>query len=411
MVSPAMAAGSGGYNAQVVDPKAESMGFAFAGEADTPSAVYYNPAGLTQLNEGRHIQLGATALQLRQHYHSSAAGQEDSAGKVKEFTIPHFFFADKMKNDRVAFGFGVVSTWGLGTEWADNSFAKYKAIKTDMVDSTAIAAIGVKVTERFSLGAGFDFEMSRINKTVKFDNLAGGNGNIEAKGKDNDGMGYHISGLFKINDQNQIGLVYRSPIQLDMHGKLYLDNLGGYAGMALFGGKTNYETEISSKMKLPQSVTLGYSFRPTEKWRINADVEWMNWSSVRQSAINYVDPNDYSNGLLSNIGASTSLHFKDTISGGIGTEYWVTDRWAMRMGYAYFPSPVNKTNYPLWLADSNSSCVTVGTGIKLTNNLSFDLAYVTRIFQPRKITDTDANIAGTYKTFAQFGMGSLTWDF
>ena len=45
----ALAAGSGAYRLEVPDAGAAGMGSAFVGEANTPAAVYWNPAGLTQI--------------------------------------------------------------------------------------------------------------------------------------------------------------------------------------------------------------------------------------------------------------------------------------------------------------------------------------------------------------------------
>ena len=46
----AFAAGSGAFRDETVDAQTLSMGNAFAGESNTPAAVYYNPAGLNQIN-------------------------------------------------------------------------------------------------------------------------------------------------------------------------------------------------------------------------------------------------------------------------------------------------------------------------------------------------------------------------
>src|SRR2546425_12327636 len=61
MVSESFAVGSSGLSTQLVGTKAMGQGNAFAGQADDPSALYYNPAGITQL-KGTQVSVGATAL-------------------------------------------------------------------------------------------------------------------------------------------------------------------------------------------------------------------------------------------------------------------------------------------------------------------------------------------------------------
>ena len=50
-----------GFRIPEAGAKAMGMGFAFTAQADDPSAIYFNPAGLTQL-KGNNIMVGATYL-------------------------------------------------------------------------------------------------------------------------------------------------------------------------------------------------------------------------------------------------------------------------------------------------------------------------------------------------------------
>src|SRR5438128_1869433 len=50
LVSSSWGVGSSGYSNQMVGARAMGQGNAFVAEADDPSAVYFNPAGMTQLN-------------------------------------------------------------------------------------------------------------------------------------------------------------------------------------------------------------------------------------------------------------------------------------------------------------------------------------------------------------------------
>jgi len=54
------------------DPTATARGNAFAATADNPSAIYYNPAGITQL-EGQNFRLGIYAISLNSDFKSRPA--------------------------------------------------------------------------------------------------------------------------------------------------------------------------------------------------------------------------------------------------------------------------------------------------------------------------------------------------
>ena len=71
--------------------------------------------------------------------------------------------------------------------------------------------------------------------------------------------------------------MYRSPVKHKYRGDVNLSDLNaaGFNYLAIFGG-TEYDTPITLELTLPQSIVAGYSYRPTNKWVFNYDVEWMD---------------------------------------------------------------------------------------------------------------------------------------
>ena len=63
LVKNGFCAGSGAFRIEVPDAEAMGKGSAFVAQADNPSAIYYNPAGLTQLKGKTYLSLGASAIQ------------------------------------------------------------------------------------------------------------------------------------------------------------------------------------------------------------------------------------------------------------------------------------------------------------------------------------------------------------
>src|SRR5689334_21365595 len=61
MTPASWAVGASGLTTQLVGANALGQGNAFAAEADDPSAIYYNPAGLTQLS-GTQLTVGTELL-------------------------------------------------------------------------------------------------------------------------------------------------------------------------------------------------------------------------------------------------------------------------------------------------------------------------------------------------------------
>ena len=82
-ITSVQAASSGAFNIFGSDSEALGKGNAFTGEADNPSAVYFNPAGLGQI-EGTQVSLG-TSLIKPLISHTSSTGVETEMRENKFF--------------------------------------------------------------------------------------------------------------------------------------------------------------------------------------------------------------------------------------------------------------------------------------------------------------------------------------
>src|SRR3989441_9331850 len=64
-----------GFRIPNQDAEATARGNAFVATADNPSAIYYNPAGITQI-EGDEAQVGAHVISVNSHFQSATPGVE-----------------------------------------------------------------------------------------------------------------------------------------------------------------------------------------------------------------------------------------------------------------------------------------------------------------------------------------------
>ena len=87
---------------EVPDAEAFAKGSAFVGQADNPSAVYFNPAGLTQLKGKNYFSGGFAVI-------SPSASYKDFAGNTTQMTrqnfpIPHIYLVSDFGVDNFVFG-------------------------------------------------------------------------------------------------------------------------------------------------------------------------------------------------------------------------------------------------------------------------------------------------------------------
>lgn len=413
-VKNAYCAGSGAFRVEVPDAAAMGKGSAFVAQADNPSAIYYNPAGLTQLEGKLNVSLGASAIQPFTTYKDPSGNETDMQRQV--FTIPNVYAASNLGLDNFAFGIGATSFWGLWTYWAEDSFSKYVATKSDYNTQDLMFTGAYKINDHLSVGASADYIKSYVNKKKKLNNalfLGTGDGDFQLKGKDNSSWGYRLSTLYKLNKNHSFGFMYRSPVDVKYKGKLYMDNLDG-AGYTLYNFGTSYETEITSKSTLPQSILLGYCFKPDDKWRFEFDMEWMDWSSIQEEKIDYPSETDAGRLTVLNDGNPASKDWHSAFSYAFGTEYKVNDILKLRAGYFFHKTPVPQANFDTALPDATSNSVTLGAGINLNKNLTLDLAYAAMFFAKREISNdvgasSGASINGKYRTFDNIYILTLTF--
>ena len=101
------------------DAEAIARGNAFVASADNPSAIYYNPAGITQL-EGQNFQMGMHVISVNSRYRNRATGAETKS-KYELQPVPQFYYTISPTNSSLSYGVGMYAPYGLGIEWPENS--------------------------------------------------------------------------------------------------------------------------------------------------------------------------------------------------------------------------------------------------------------------------------------------------
>src|SRR5882672_6373103 len=76
----------------LIGPKAIGMGGAFVGVADDPTAIYHNPAGITQL-KGHQLQGWIDGLITNEDYTATGSPTKESA-KRELIPVPQFGYVD-----------------------------------------------------------------------------------------------------------------------------------------------------------------------------------------------------------------------------------------------------------------------------------------------------------------------------
>ncbi|MBE0607222.1 MAG: outer membrane protein transport protein [Deltaproteobacteria bacterium] len=381
-----------GFRLPEAGAKAMGMGFAFAAQADDPSAIYFNPAGLTQL-KGNNLKLGVTYVKENGGTFSGTTPLSGGASisetqKDLDFFIPNFFYANSNPSTGIAWGVGVFAPFGLGQEYENRntSYFRNQITKIDLQTIVVNPTIAFKVNDVLSVGVGVDFlyGKAKLEKTGVVFLGAPGNVNLYNLGLDGDGTawGYNFGILVNASKEVKIGFNYRSPFHLEIKdGDVDISNINStvpfvpnpgpgpatLTAAQVFGG-TSYSTKGSTKIEIPATATLGVSYTKN-RLTLEVDADMTFWSSY--SALNIDIQNN--NPLLPD--SKSQKNWKDVVAVYVGGEYRVTDPLALRLGIRYDPNPAPDQTLGPELPDADKMYYCAGLGYKYSNWI-FDVAYM-----------------------------------
>ena len=270
----------GGFSFQ--GAKAAGMGTAFVAIADDPSAVTFNPAGLTQL-EGTNLYGGVTSIFPSNSYESPSGQTERTDFQV--FFSPHLYICSDLGTRDFRFGVGLFSPFGIGgRKWSETDLTRYSSVKNNTSTLAANPTIAYRLHPNLSVAAGLDYMFAMIEGKVMVNQSSLGARDGESRLKGNgDGWGYNFGFLYTPSERWSLGFAYRSGIKVNYKGELKLDNIAS-ALQPLLGG-SRFVTDIRSTNHFPQMAGFGIAFRPTGRWTLSFEVEWVGWSSFDETVI------------------------------------------------------------------------------------------------------------------------------
>ncbi|MBC8094225.1 MAG: outer membrane protein transport protein [Akkermansiaceae bacterium] len=245
------------------DAEAIARGNAFAATADNPSAIYYNPAGITQL-PGQNVQIGdLNYLGINTHF--DAPNGNDADTKFEVIPVPQIYYTASLKKAPLSFGFGIYAPFGLGVKWPQDSGFRSLAIDSKLQYITINPVIAWKVHPTLSIAMGPTINYSEL---MLRRGLTSASDEFKFKGHDLD-LGFNTGILWQPHRQWSFGLNYRSATTMNYDGQSKYKS-----------GGASPTVDSTAEVHFPQIASGGISFRPTPKWNIEVNVDWSDWETV-----------------------------------------------------------------------------------------------------------------------------------
>lgn len=324
-----------GFRIPNQDAEAIGRGNAFIATADNPSAIYYNPAAITQL-EGHEVRFGLHNLAIESEYRS-LDGSVSAESDADLATVPQLYYTYSPEDSPLSFGLGIYAPYGLAMEWPEEVPFRTLAQEGSLTYATVNPVVAWQILPTLSLAAGptlnyADVEIKQGIGLSPFDQFS-------FKG-DGWALGATAGLHWKPLEKWSFGLSYHSPTTVNFKGD---SEMSPYTP----------EEDTNAELEFPQWIAFGVGFRPNDAWTIEAWVDWTEWD-VLGTPVFKKNSGDL----------PFAFNWESSFLTGIGATRSFQCGWYASAGYFYSQNSTSEENFNPIVPDTDLHVGSVGIGYK-----------------------------------------------
>jgi len=377
-----------------VGTRANSMGNAYTAIADDTTALFWNPAGLGDIN-GKIVSGGVTGVWPIGGYANSQMGLDiESSNSIFPFPTAGFVCGGLM-DGKLSFGVAAYVPAGIGIEYDAADVAGFNpgvSINWKSKIGMFEFAPGVAYTPipQLSIGAAFylDYVMMDMWRGVPL-----GGGNYGSYKEDSTGITY--SGVVGVKvrpvDMLSFGVVFKPKRTVTMSGTAEIPEVA-----AMMSTTSNFDREVS----WPMEMRGGAAVNPIPGLTFAVDARYIFWEDAADVLTAVYEDANWAAAMSLGDGEKFVLTWEDTLCFNVGTEYQINPMIAVRGGYYYEKAPGPDSTHTILLPGNDMNAVTGGAGITVDRfDINVSCEYVMgkdRDVEPYPDAQNPDNMAGTH---------------
>ena len=345
------------------DGFATARGEAFAATADNASAIYYNPAGITQIS-GTELRAGLYNIYLEPAFRQppGPANTGQTYDINKHFAaVPQLFVAHTFKDSPVSIGLGIYAPFGGSISWPDDTGFRAVAEKGSVTYLRFNPVIAFKLGDYVSIGGGVSANYVRINLEQGLRPQAAPLENFFHYTGDGWATGGNFGVLVKPCAELSFGATMRTKTSFNLEGATIFEQ-------QIIIPKN--QIPASADFEFPLTATFGVSYRPTPKWNIEFDADYADWSSFDTVTIRQGKKPPFP--LQQNI--PVRFGWQESWNYELGATYTFDSGWHASAGYIFSENSVPDTYYTPLAADMDRHFFSLGVG-RNGKKFDFDVTY------------------------------------
>jgi long-chain fatty acid transport protein len=409
---------AGGYMIPHQTARGLGLSNAVTAGVNDASAVYYNPAALSEV-QGDNLLVSGSYANLQNSVENSG---RKSTNKHDDNFLASFFANYHIPGSDFTLGIGTYAPFGLATEYGKDAFTRFAAIDAELKTIYVTPALSWNPSSYFSVAAGLSFVHASavFSRALCLDPFSFCTQPLGLEGKVRltdtaDAFAYNLGLLVKPTDNFKFGFSYRSRVDLRFD-----------SANAKFGGafSTPKVKANVSPIPLPPVIDVGLFWQITPGWGAEFVYEYTRWSEFKNFTVT-LSPTPIFLPLGAPIpGFKLPEDWKNTSTLRLGSYYALNKNWELRAGIAVEETPIpNKTLNPA-IPDADKLTLNAGVGYKW-EKFSVDLGYMAVFYKTRRVTNDELEglpataplfYAGApgkdkYQTFVNFVTLSLGYRF
>jgi len=389
----------GGYQVSLHGHKQIGMGLSGTSLHFDASSAFYNPGALGMMPTRYSFSAGGSAI-ISNVLFQKEAPSTYRARTENPMGTPFYFYAGARVGDNLVAALAINTPYGNGLKWEDNWIGRFLIKDISMRAITIQPTLAYQVNDMISFGAGLVYVMGSVdmNRALPVDG-PDGEGNVNINGSTN-AFGYNAGLLIKPIEALSIGVSYRSRIDVAMDDA----NAVFSVPQSL---STNFPTGNTAavSLPLPSNLDFGISYQASEKLLLAVALNYVGWKAYDTLSF------DFAQNTSSLTDSKNPRNYSNKMITRIGMQYQPTEKFALRIGGYYDPSPVNVEYFSPETPSLDNVAFTAGLSFTPMKGLSIDLSTVYVMGGEKQVSYAPDQFNGTYKSRAFIPGIGLSYSF
>jgi len=392
---------AGGYKIPENSTNAVALSAAnVAHNHNSADAAYYNPAKMIFMSDENHIDSNLIYIGLDEtkykgdvSFLGTPLGSQNIKSEKENFLVPSIHYvSSKLGKNSARVGLSVFSPGGLTKRW-ENSVASMGAEEFSMQTIEINPTVAFEVSKK--LGVAFGFRAVHSSGVAKATPAA--NAVYQDMEGDSLDFGYNLALAYQPSEALEIGVTYRSKIDLVLDGKADLKYTDAESGAVRLDG--NYDGSVT--LPLPASLNLAVAYTMPTKTTVEFVYERTMWSAYNKLDFKYINP--VAEFIFGN---PKEKNWKNTNSYRLGITQEL-DTVTLMGGAVIDKSPIPEKTLGFELPDSNSYALSLGVRYQVNEKMNIGFSGLYSIHKERSVDndDLDGTFSGSNVLLLSAGLG------